>query len=72
MENSTNNYHLRKLVSEIFNEHLDLFTFPKEFSNCYENVCSGVINVLNLVPLSYLTRSSLEASYYKNSNIDDQ
>ena len=72
LEKLTNNDYLRKLVSKIFNEHLDLFTFRKDFSNCFENVCPDVTNVVNLVTLTYLTRSLLEASYYNNSIVDDK
>ena len=69
LEKLTNNEYLRKLVIGRFNEHLDLFTFPRDLSNYCENFCSDVVNIANLVILNSPTRSSLEVTNYNNSNI---
>ena len=42
-----------KLLIECFNEHLDLFTFPKDISNYCESFYQDFINVANLATLNY-------------------
>ena len=72
LEKLANNEYLRKLVSERFDEHLDLFTFPSDLLNYCENVCPDVVNIANLVTLNSPTRSSLEVTNYNNNNIYDK
>ena len=72
LEKLTNNEYLRKLVSERFDENLDLFTFPSDLLNYCENVCPDVVNIANLVTLNSPTRSSLEVTNYNNNNIYDK
>ena len=43
LEKLTNKGYLRKLESDRFDEHLDLFTFPSDLSNYCENFCPDVI-----------------------------
>ena len=66
MERLINNEYLRKLVSEPFDDHLDLFTFSSDFS------CPDVVNIANLVTLNPPTRSLHEVTDYNNSNISDK
>ena len=72
MEKLTNNEYLRKLVSERFDEHLDLLPFPSNLLNYCENFCPDVVNIANLVTLNSPTRSSLEVTNYNNNNISDK
>ena len=72
LEKLRNNEYLRKLVSERFDEQLDLFTFPSDLSNYCENFCPDVVNIANLITLNSPTRISLEVTNYKNSNIFDK
>ena len=71
-EKLTNNEYLRKLVSERFDEHLDLFTFPCDLLNYCENFCPDVVNIASLVTLNSPTRSLLEVTNYNNNNISDK
>ena len=64
--------YLRKCVSERFDEHLDLFTFPGDLSNYCENICPDIVNIVNLVTLNSPTRSLLEVTNYNNGNISDK
>ena len=72
MEKLASHEHLRKLVSERFDEHLDLFTFPSDLSNYCENFCTDVVDIANLVTLNSPTRSSLKVTNYINDNIFDK
>ena len=59
LENLANHEHLRKLVRNRFEEHLDLFAFPSDLSNYCENFCPDVVNIANLVILNSPACSSL-------------
>ena len=73
LEKFTNDEYLRKLVSERFDEHLDLFfTFPSDLSNYCENFCLDVVNIANLVTLNSPTRSSLEVTNYTKGSVSDK
>ena len=72
MEKLVNYEYLRKCVSERFDEHLDLFTFPGDLSNYCENICPDIANIVNLVTLNSPTRSLLEVTNYNNGNISDK
>ena len=69
LEKSASHEYLRKLVSERFDEHLDLFTFPSDLSNYCENFCPDVVNIANLVTLNSPTRGSLKVTNYNNDNV---
>ena len=72
LEKLTINEYLRKLVTERFGEHLDLFTFPRDLSNYCETFCPDVVNIANLVTMNSPTRSSLEVTNYNTSNLYDK
>lgn len=69
LEKLTNNEYRRKLVSEPFDEYLDLFAFPSDLSNYCENFCPYVVNIANLLTLNSPTHSSLEVTNCNNSKI---
>ena len=71
LEKLKNNEYLRKLVSELFDKHLDLLTIPRDLSNYCENICPDVINVANSVTLNFPIRSPLEASNYNSSDKEE-
>ena len=69
----TNDEYLRKLISERFDEHLDLsFTFPSNLSNYCENFCPDVVNIANIVTMNSPTRSSQEVTNYNNGSVSDK
>ena len=72
LEKLASHEYLRRLVSERFDEHLDLFTFPSDLSNYCENFCPDVVSIANLVTLNSLTRSSLKVTNYNNENVFDK
>ena len=72
LEKLANHKYLRKFVSERFDEHLDLFTFPGDLLNYCGSFCPDVVNIANLVTLNSPTHSSLKLTNYNNDNISNK